>query len=168
MGNTFEALKPWPGTEKAVAAFKALSSGETGWQMLLCYGGVGNGKTRLCEAAAITLYKRGLFCRVLTMDKIMEALKECIHSDRSLEELLRSLCNAERLIIDDVAGTEWDFEQLEKIVRVRYHERLFTILTTNLDLKELPERIVSRFRDNDVARLILNSGDDYRKVKAKK
>lgn len=169
--NTFEALKPWPGTEKAVAAFKALASGLTTWKMLLCYGGVGNGKTHYCEATALALYKRGLFCRVLTMDTIMGALKGCINSQNSLEELLRNYCYADRLIVDDVDGTDWEFDQLEKIIRVRYRERLFTILTTNLDIKPdhedrkqrfILERIVSRFQDPDVGRLVLNEGEDYR------
>jgi len=59
-------------------------------------------------------------------------------------------------------------EQLEKIIRVRYRERLFTILTTNRDISELPERIVSRFEDAEVARKVLNSGIDYRKLKGGK
>ena len=174
--NTFENFKPVPGTEKALAAFKAIASGQTDWKMLLVYGGVGNGKTHLCEATAIALYKRGLFCRVLTMDRIMWALKECIGSDShiSLEELQRNYCYAERLILDDVTGTEWEFEQLEKIIRARYREHLFTILTSNLDIKPDPknpsrpfisERIVSRFRDPDIAMLILNQGADYRRLK---
>jgi len=169
LDNTFEALKPWPGTEKALAAFKALALGESEWHMLLCYGGVGNGKTHFCEATALALYKRGLFCRVLTMDRMMGTLKECIGSDRyiSFEELLSNYSSGP-LILDDVEGTEWEFEQLEKIIRMRYRENLFTILTTNLDLKELPERIVSRFRDPEKGRLILNQGKDFRPLKGQK
>lgn len=168
MDNTFEALKPWPGTEEALAAFKALASGETNWKMLLVYGGVGNGKTHFCEATAIALYKRGLFCRVMTMDRMMRMLKESIGSDRqiSFDELVGNYSSGS-LILDDVAGTEWEFEQLEKIIRVRYRENLFTILTTNLDLKELPERIVSRFRDPEKGRVILNQGEDYRPEKGR-
>lgn len=167
LDNTFEKFDPVLGTKKALAAFQALASGKTRWKMLLCCGGVGNGKTHLCEATAIALYKRGLFCRVLTMDRMMGALKECIGPERqiSLEELLHNYCYADRLIIDDVAGTDWELEQLEKIVRVRYHDCLFTILTTNRDLTELPERIVSRFQDPDVGRVVLNEGEDYRRRK---
>ena len=179
LDNTFEALKPWPGTEKALAAFKGLTSGKTGWKMLLCYGGVGNGKTHFCEATALTLYKRGLFCRVLTMDRMMGALKECMGPDqqRSLEELLDNYRYADRLIIDDVAGTDWEFEQLDKIIRARYREHLFTILTSNLNIEPdpkhpnipfIPERIVSRFRDREKGRLVLNQGEDYRPQKGKK
>lgn len=176
LDNTFEALRPWPGTEKALAAFKALAEGKTTWKMLLCYGGVGNGKTHFCEATAITLYKRGVFCRVLTMDRMMGALKECMNPDRhiSFEELMHHYSCGERLIVDDVAGTVWEFEQLEKIVRLRYRENLFTILTTNMDIEFnpkypdrpfIPERIVSRFRDSEKGRLILNQGEDYRRLK---
>lgn len=47
---------------------------------------------------------------------------------------------------------------------VRYREHLFTIMTTNRDLTELPERIVSRFRDPDVGMVVLNEGADYRRL----
>lgn len=171
LDNTFANFKPVKGTEKALAAFKALAEGRTNWKMLLCYGGVGNGKTHLCEATAIKLYKRGLFCRVLTMARIMGALKECMRPEPHItyEELLDNYCYGERLIIDDVgmggSGSEWEFGQLEEIIVVRYRERLCTILTTNRDTSELPERIVSRFQDPDVGRVILNEGADYRKLK---
>ncbi|GAI82736.1 unnamed protein product, partial [marine sediment metagenome] len=152
------------------------ASGKTEWKMLLCYGGVGNGKTHFCEATAITLYKRGLFCRVLTMDRMMGALKECMAPEQqnSLEELLSNYRYADRLIVDDVAGTDWEFEQLEKIIRARYRENLFTILTSNLNIEPdplypkipfIPERIVTRFRDREKGRLVLNQGEDYRPKK---
>ena len=167
LDNTFESFKLVPGTKKALSAFKSLASGRTRWKMLLCYGGVGNGKTHLCEAAVITLYKRHLICRVLTMARIMGVLHECIGPERKTarEELLNNYSYADRLIIDDVDGTQWEFDQLEKIIRWRYRERLLTILTTNLDLEKLPVRVVSRFSDPDVGRVVLNEGADYRRLK---
>lgn len=87
----------------------------------------------------------------------------------SHEELLCNYCYAERLILDDVgmggSGSEWEYGQLEEIIGVRYRERLFTILTTNRNLTELPERIVSRFNDPEVGRVILNSAGDFRRLK---
>lgn len=174
LDNTFENFKPAAGTEEALATFKDLAEGKTEWKMLLCYGGVGNGKTYLCEAAAIELYKRGLFCRVLTMARVMRALKECMRPEPrfSYEELINNYCYADRLIIDDVgmggSGSEWEYGQLEEIIVVRYHERLFTILTTNRDLTELPERVVSRFRDPDKGMIVLNQGEDFRQLKGKR
>ena len=167
LDNTFDNFKIVEGTRKAYTAALALATGDVDWEMLLLYGGVGNGKTHLLEATALALYKRGLFCRVMTMDRIMGVLKECIGSDQSLDALLRRYGQSERLIIDDADGTAWEFEQLEKIIRVRYRERLFTIMTTNRDLRELPERVVSRFSDPDVGRVVLNEGLDYRRREAK-
>lgn len=177
LDNTFANFKPVKGTEKALAAFKALAEGKTRWKMLLCYGGVGNGKTHLCEATAITLYKRGIFCRVLTMAEIMRMLKHSIAGTRTefgylptpYDELLERFCSWDFLIIDDVgmggSGSEWEYGQLEEIITFRYRERLFTVMTTNRDLSELPERIVSRFQDPDVGRAILNEGTDFRRLK---
>lgn len=169
--NTFGNFKPVPGTEKALASFEALASGKTEWKMLLCYGGVGNGKTHLCEASVVTLYERGIFCRVMTMARMMRALKECMRPDAVIayDELIERYCRCGHLVVDDVgmggSGSDWEFGQLEEIVVARYRERLFTIMTTNRDLTELPERIVSRFRDPDVGVVVLNQGADYRRQK---
>jgi len=159
------------GTEKALAAFKAMAYGKTNRRLLLCYGGVGNGKTHLSEATAIALYKRGLFARVMIMSKMMIALRATMNTKTfpPYEWLLSTYCMAERLIIDDVgmggSGSEWEYGQLEDIMIVRYRERLFTIMTTNRDITELPERIVSRFSDPDVGTVVLNKGLDYRRIK---
>lgn len=159
-----------PGTEKTLVAFKKLANGEAKYRMLLCYGGVGNGKTHLCEATSIILYKRGIFCRVLTMARIMRALKECMGPERitSCEELIDRYCRCGYLIVDDVGmggtGSDWEYGQLEEIVVSRYRERLFTIMTTNRDISELPERIISRFRDKELGVVVLNEGEDYRSL----
>ncbi|MBA7668993.1 hypothetical protein ES703_77116 [subsurface metagenome] len=51
----------------------------------------------------------------------------------------------------------------------REREGLITIITTNLELDDFPERVISRFRDRTQARLILNKALDYRpRKKAKK
>lgn len=167
--HTFENFDSVPGTEKALKLFKELALGGTDWNMLLCYGGVGNGKTFLCEAVAIALYTRGVFCRVMTMSGIMKTLKNAMHNPEAplaYEDSLEIFCFTRHLIIDDVgmgsSGSEWEYGQLEEIVVMRYREQLFTIMTTNRDLGELPERITSRFSDSDVGRVVLNQGEDFR------
>jgi len=159
------------GSEKSLSAFKELAQG-SGWRMLLCYGGVGNGKTHLCEALVIELYSQGLFCRVMTMAKMMRTLKSTMNQDSvfSYDTVLENWCRSPRLVIDDVgmggSGSDWEFGQLEEIVVSRYRDRLLTVLTTNRDIKDLPERIVSRFRDTEIGRVVLNCADDYRPNKA--
>jgi len=179
--HTFENFKAVTGTQKVMRLFKELASGKADWMMLLCYGGVGNGKTYLCEATAIALYKKGIFCRVATMTGIMRSIKSSMHDKEfpiSYDELLGNLCYAQHLIIDDVgmggSGSEWEWGQLEEIIVLRYREGLFTILTSNLDILPdpnypnipvVPERLVSRFNDPDIGRVVLNSGLDFRRLK---
>lgn len=168
LDNTFENFEPVPGTQKALAAVKALASGKTKWKMLLLYGGVGNGKSHLCDAAVIEMYKRGLFSRVVTMGWVLRVLKDSMGKGAftPYSILIYRYCHADRLILDDVgmggSGSDWEESQLEEIISHRYHENLFTIVTTNLDIDQLPIRIVSRFRrDPEVGRIVLNKGAEY-------
>jgi DNA replication protein DnaC len=166
--NTFDTFKMVPGTEKSLALFRELAAGNTKWQMLLCYGGVGNGKSMLCEGASIELYRRGIFCPVMTMPKVMNALKDTMkpNARRTYSEVIEKFCGMKHLILDDVGmggtGSDWEWNQLEEIVVERYRDNLFTILTTNLDITALPVRIVSRFSDQSKARKVLNTGSDFR------
>jgi len=166
--NTFDNFKPVKGTEKALQACRALVSGKTNWKMLMLYGGVGNGKSHLLESSVIELYKMGIFCRVNTYDRMMRYLRGCMDKDspRSVDDVLDGWCRAERLVIDDVgiggSNSEWSMKMLEEIVLFRYRENSFTLLATNIDLSELPERVISRFNDPQKARLILNTAPDYR------
>ena len=174
LDNTFATFKKVNGAREACSAFLALSTGKTKWQLLLCYGGVGNGKTHLCEALVIALYKRGLFTRLITMSRLMGTLKRAMNqgAQSTLDELVDRYSKAQRLVIDDVgmggSGSEWEWGQLEEIIVNRYRDNLLTVLTSNLDLKQIPERIVSRFGDREKGRIVLNEAPDYRPEKGKK
>lgn len=168
LDNTFENFKPMPGTERARAAFKAVLDGPE--YMLLCYGGVGCGKTHLCEAAAIELYRRGKFCRVMKMPEMLSTLRQAISNpEMSYDGILGNYCYADRLIVDDIGagGSDSEFGDriLETIVVARYGRQLLTILTSNREVNELPERVRSRFEDGVTSYLVLNEGTDYRRLK---
>jgi len=166
--NSFENFLPQKGTEKALRACQLLAGGKTKWKMLLLYGGVGNGKTHLLEAIAIELYKQGVFCRVGVYPKMMGFLRSTMAKDANmrLEYILDGWCKAERLIIDDVgiggSDTVWSMKMLEEIILARHKDNMFTVLSTNIDISELPERVLSRFGDPEKARMIQNRGEDYR------
>ena len=81
--NTFENFLPEKGTEKALKACQALASGKTKWNMLLIYGGVGNGKTHLLLALGIEMGGRGIFCRMLAYPEMMRFLKGCMNKNSS-------------------------------------------------------------------------------------
>ena len=170
LDNTFENFRLMLGTEQALAAFKAVLDGPE--FMLLCYGGVGNGKTHLCEAAAIELYKRGRFCRVMRMPEMLSTLRQAINDpDMDYDMVLGNYCYAERLIVDDIGagGSDSDFGKrvLESIAVARYGRQLLTIMTTNKEIEERPERVLSRFKDTITGYLVVNEGVDYRGLKCR-
>jgi len=169
--HTFEHFDRVDGTEAALEAFLAMAEGRAR-PLLLCYGGVGNGKTHLCEALSIELYKRmGIRCPVNVWSELMRMFKKAMHrgdpDSPSYDDLFEQVRRRERLILDDVGmgstGSEWEWGELEDIINYRYRERLFTVVATNKDLDELPERVVRRFRDSEVGVIVLNKGKEYDK-----
>lgn len=168
LDNTFENFLPLPGTELAKKAVMGVVKGTR--FMVMIYGGVGNGKTHLCQAASIALYEQGKFVRVMSFADMLSTLKSTFNNpDRDYDSILNRYCYAERLIIDDIGAggsdTEFADKILETIVCARYGRELLTIMTTNREIKELPERVRSRLEDKTASYLVLNKGEDYRPKK---
>ena len=150
--------------------------------MLLCYGGVGNGKTHLCRALVNEFKKRGKHCGYSTWPSVIRNLKRAMFRSEYKDEydlLFSRYQRAERIVLDDVGmggtNSNWEWGELEEIINYRYENRLLTVVTTNLDIKPsdnekipyIPERIVSRFGDAATSRKVLNSAEDYRPRKVK-
>jgi len=168
--NTFDKMRQPVGFEETFSAFKNIAEGKTEWYMLLVYGGAGNGKSKCCEAVVITLYDRGIKAkREKWSDIIRFTLKASLGKKQPdklpYEEQFERLRDKKYLIIDDVGmgstGGNWEWGELEDIVDYRLEHKLFTIITTNLDIKNIPPRIVSRLRASR-CRLIRNKATDQR------
>lgn len=165
------------GFEPTLKAFQELASGQSQWYMLMVYGGAGNGKTKCCEAMVIAMYDRGIKVKREKWSDIIRFTLRAFFNNRrenqpSYEEQFAMVRSKKYLIIDDVGmgstGGNWEWGELEDIVDYRLEHKLFTTITTNLDLKELPPRIVSRFRDVSRCRLICNEAVDQRPIKGDK
>lgn len=167
--HTFDKFNVLPGTQKTFNSVKALAEGKHQPMLLIC-GGLGNGKTYLCEAVSISLYKKGVKCKVWLWSDLRRWLLQLMHRPQpnlpTYDTYFDRLRNSPRLIIDDFGmgskGSEWEIGEIEDIINYRYRERLFTLMTTNRTLEELPARIVSRFFDPEVSEIIINEGKDYR------
>lgn len=171
--NTFDSWRPVLGAENTLDAFKDIAFNEGTPPLLLVYGPTGNGKTHLCEATVIELLKRGVDCRLWAVADLVSKLKESI-PENTTELLINRLKNIPALLLDEWGqnyGSVWEIQKLEEIVIAREREGLITIITTNLEPDKMieegmmPERVVSRFRDANQARLILNRAPDYRPQK---
>lgn len=166
--QTFETFdRQVKGVKEAFNSFYELAYGETNLSFLLVYGGTGNGKTHLCQAVTIVLNKRGIDARLYTVADLMAKLKESI-SNNTTEAEVKMLKELPGLILDDLGveyGSVWELSKIEEIVDARYRAELITVLTTNRDLDQLSERIVSRFSDPAMSKRVLNKADDYRRFK---
>jgi len=165
--HTFENFKPLPGTKEAYEAFKALAEG-TGKPFLLCYGGVGNGKTHLLEALALKLRERGIVSRIWVVADFLAYLRRMMRESREdVDAVIENYQSGKgALLFDDFGmeyGTDWEMSVMERIINGRYRARSITVIVTNKDLDSLPVRVVSRFFDPDIGSVVLNSARDFRR-----
>jgi len=169
LNHTFDNFVEVPGVGKSYKTFKFFAE-QTQPYMILCHGGVGNGKTYLLEATAIRLKEQGIFARVITMLSLTKTLKRKMrekYSIPSYDDVLDNYCQSGILLMDDIGmgmmDSKWENSVLEQIVNYRYINRLWTAMTTNTDIKDLPDRVVSRFSDPEVGVIVHNTGKDYRR-----
>ena len=171
INHTFESLNIVQGFSAPMELVKKMASGDASWNMLLICGRSGNGKTHLCEAVIIEMHKQGVWCYRKKWSDIIRYFKAGFQQNLNMgeqryDDRFHNIRKITRLLIDDVGmgstGGNWEWGELEDIVDFRLENNLFTIITTNLDLKEIPPRIISRFKDGGKARLIVNEALDYR------
>jgi len=134
---------------------------------LLCYGSTGNGKTHLCNALALELNIQHIGVRMYAVADLMSELKMAMNNN-TVEMKLSFIKSIPALILDDYGVnqcTEWEKAKLEEIIGARYRDKKITVLTTNRDVTELPERVLSRFNDKLLSIAVLNEGIDQRPLK---
>jgi DNA replication protein DnaC len=130
-------------------------------------GGVGNGKTHLCQALTIVLNQRGIDAYYYRVPDLLKTLRAAIDTHDS-DDWVKSLSNVQALVLDDFgleAQTMWSTANIEDIIDARWQEKRITVMTTNKNIIDLPARIQSRFRDTDLSVYVLNAGKDYRTAK---
>jgi DNA replication protein DnaC len=164
-GQTFDTFKPVPGTENALKYARALARGESEFIWLLIYGGVGNGKTHLCNAIATEALSRGVDVRMISIADLLSDLRSSM-AEHGTDKLIRELKEIFLLILDDWGveyGSDWERAKFDELMTSRFANARPTVLTSNKDVTELPARIKSRFEDRDLSRIAYDSAGDYRK-----
>jgi DNA replication protein DnaC len=69
-------------------------------------------------------------------------------------------------VLDDLGtenATPWAREKLYQIINHRYSEQMPTVITTNVEIRKIDERIVSRMLDHRLTHYIQIDGEDYRR-----
>ena len=133
---------------------------------LVLRGPVGTLKTTLAVAVlqyCLQLGERALF---LTMPSLIDSIFSA--KAVSPEDWLRfesRLRQVPLLVLDDLGAhnaTNWAADKLFQIVDYRYIRKLPTVVTTNLDLEDLDDRIRSRLQDPDLVTCVRITAPDYR------
>lgn len=145
------------------------------YENLLFYGTVGTGKSFLSGCIAKELLDRGhqvvYFSSAELFSKLSDIMFE--RGERAyLLEMKNTIYDCELLIVDDL-GTEFTNNlvaaELFSLLNERHLRRKPTIVSTNLDLKDLKERYADRIFSRVIERYSLYKfiGEDIREIKKK-
>lgn len=175
---TFETWDHSRGSEKVfnicIGYAKNFKSAKEDNLGLMLYGEPGNGKTHAVSCIANYLMLRGIPTICVSINKMLERIKETYSSygKEGEETVLKSLSNADLLIIDDL-GTEqkneWSSAKIYNIMDSRYRNGLPTIITTNINLKDLKDMYQKRTYDRlmEMCTPVMNDGKSIRVEKSK-
>ena len=179
-GMTFEGFdrrgqavdeKAMDSLEKAYKLAKEFAEEPHLWLVLL--GPTGCGKTHLAAAVANRLIARGKPAYFVVVPDLLDHLRSAYGPDSKVpyDELFETIRTAPLLIMDDLgahSSTPWAEEKLYQLVNHRYNHRLPTVITTNLTLDDLDERLASRLADLKVSTLCPISAPSYRATPQRK
>jgi DNA replication protein DnaC len=135
---------------------RAFAERPEGW--LLIHGSSGAGKTHVGAAIANRCIERGQPALFVVVPDLLDHLRAAYRPDSEMgyDALLEQVRVAPVLILDDLgtqSSTAWAQEKLFQILNHRYNTQLPTVVTTNLSLDRIDERLRMRLTDPAIARV---------------
>lgn len=148
LNATFDDIEPDPQRTSAIlAAIRFCSDfklGET-TEGLYLYGNMGVGKSKIVGAIAQEFAKNGIDVLMVYVPDFLSEIKDAISSN-SVEAKLDALREASVLILDDIGAETlsiWTRDEVLGPILQRRMERLPTIYTSNLTMRELEQHLVN-------------------------
>jgi DNA replication protein DnaC len=136
---------------------------------LILVGLPGCGKSHLASAIGRRASNAGYSMLFDRAPKLLMRLRTAFgsHSGNCELAMIETLGAVDLLIIDDLGAekkTEWSEQTIYTIIDERYSNRRSTLITTNLPLEELSEKLSPRTMDRLIGscRIIENSAASYR------
>lgn len=133
-------------------AVRAFADNPQGWLVLL--GPSGSGKTHLACAVANHRLKLGEPVFYITAADLLDHLRSAFSpaGETTYDELFEQVKNAPLLVLDDLtvgSATAWAKEKLEQLLNHRFNTRLATVITTDVPLDRIDERLRGRLANNE-------------------
>jgi len=162
---TFENFKVEPHTKQAYQHALYLASGEIDWLTLISR--VNRGKTHLAVSICRKWLESGRPARYAYVPLLLDELKRGFNAkdNSDFEKRFEMFLNVPLLALDDLGveySTPWVQEKLDTIIDYRMMHDLALVVTTNLSLDELPDRIASRLRRH--GNIVTISGAEHRGI----
>jgi DNA replication protein DnaC len=141
---------------RCVEDARAFTERPEGW-LILC-GTSGCGKTHIAAALANRCLERGWPALFMVVPDLLDHLRAAYQpsSEVGYDRLFEQVRNAPLLILDDLgtqSATPWAQEKLFQLINHRFNARLPTVVTTNVPLSQMDERLCTRLTDPSLARV---------------
>jgi DNA replication protein DnaC len=166
---TFENfLPPTRQIKHGMVACQDYARGPRG--VLFLFGPYGTGKTHLAAAIARELVLQGRKVEFVYVPKLLIQIRRAFQEERKEDELAMISRYSEEipyLILDDIGvekTTEWVRQTLDLIFYERDNHELSTIITLNLSLDEIAEKLDPRISSRlaGMGKILSLVGPDYR------
>lgn len=135
---------------------------------LYIHGPYGTGKTYAAAALVKACWNRSIRSGAwANVPILLDQLRRSIRKPDITNDQIERLCNAPLAVLDDIGAekpSEWVVDRLYVVVNHRYENELPTIVTSNLRLSELGDRIGMRIASRlvETATQFELAGDDRR------
>jgi len=141
---------------RCVEDARGFADAPEGWIVLT--GASGCGKTHIAAAVVNRVLERGEAALFVVVPDLLDHLRSAYQpgAEVGYDELFERVRNAPVLVLDDLgtqAPTQWAQEKLFQLINHRFNARLPMVVTTNLPLEQLDERLRTRLTDASIARV---------------